>query len=121
MTVEVKEQARDAEARIHMTEPGAVKESRMESQQTPPISPSLSDPRQARMLFLLAGLLGAAIVAFLIVWLAGRDGSKPVSVPAQGGPTAVSEAQLQKLASTVKHPVYWAGSKHGAYELTRMS
>jgi hypothetical protein len=104
---------------MDMSETGAVKEIRMESQQSRSISPTLSDPRQARVLFLLAGLLGAAIVVFLIIWLAGGHSSKVVTLPQNGGPSAVSVSQLQKLASSAGHPVYWAGSKSGAYELTQ--
>jgi hypothetical protein len=120
MTTGLKQQAPTAEARMDMSETGAAKEIRMETQQARPIQTSITDPRQARVLLMLVGLLAAALAVFLIVWFVGRDGSSPVTLP-QGGLSAVSEAQLQKLASTVGHPVYWAGAKKATYELTRTS
>jgi hypothetical protein len=120
MTTGLNQQAPSAEARMDISETGAVKEIQMESHQTQ-MPQSLSDPRQVRFLVLIGGLLVAAIAVFFIVWFAGRDSKGTVALPASGGPTAVSEAQLQKLASTSGHPVYWAGAKTGAYELTSTS
>ena len=41
---------------------------------------------------------------------------------ATGRPTAASVADLQALATSLGHPVYWAGPKEGyTYELTRTS
>jgi hypothetical protein len=42
--------------------------------------------------------------------------------PAAGQPTAASVAQITALATTLGHPVYWAGPKRGfTYELTETS
>ena len=69
--------------------------------------------------------LGALLLLAVAVlgWLLLRgDGKTKITLPAPGtGPAAVSEAQLHALAKAVHHPVYWAGAKDGAYELTRTS
>lgn len=67
--------------------------------------------------------LGAAIViavaAGLIVWLALR-GNGSSSSNAKASVTAVSIAQIQNLANSVSHPIFWVGPKQGdTYELTR--
>jgi hypothetical protein len=67
--------------------------------------------------------LGALLLLAVAVlgWLLLRgDGNAKITLPPTGsGPAAVSEAQLHALAKAVHHPVYWAGAKSGAYELTR--
>jgi hypothetical protein len=76
---------------------------------------------ERRALIQLGALLCAAIVALIGLWLVQRGGGHEAAVPpANGKPTLVSRAQLEKLAASVDHPVYWAGAKDGAYELTRM-
>jgi hypothetical protein len=48
--------------------------------------------------------------------------STPGALPAAGQPTAASVAQITALATTLGHPIYWAGPKPGfTYELTETS
>lgn len=64
-------------------------------------------------------VLGLAIVvaAGVVAWLLLR-GTGGGGVPVQPA-TLVSQAQLQQLAASVDHPVYWAGPKSGySYEVT---
>ena len=93
----------------------------MESQHSQSFPPTLPDARQTRALYLLAVLLGLGVAVFLAVILIGRgSGSSTQALPKIGaGPAAVSRAQLEELAANTEHPVYWAGSRDGAYELTR--
>lgn len=96
----------------------------MESQHTQSLPPTLPDARQTRALYLLAVLVGLGVAVFLAVWLIGRGGgssnSNAQSLPKVGaGPAAVSKSQLAALAKETTHPVYWAGARDGAYELTR--
>jgi hypothetical protein len=88
--------------------------------ETPPTSlpQTMRDARQLRLLYLLLALVTAAALALFAIWIVSRGGSD-VSLPPGPAPAAVSEAQLDKLASQTDHPVYWAGAKSGAYELTR--
>jgi hypothetical protein len=67
----------------------------------------------------LVAFLGVALAAFVGIWLLLGDNEKKVVVPALGSPAAVSQAQLKALASSTKHPIYWAGPRDGTYELTR--
>jgi hypothetical protein len=91
------------------------------SEPTPP-SPPRTEPKRAWTLNLwLAALVGLALVAFIVALVVLKaGGGEQTSVPA-GGPNAVSESQLEALASKTDHPIYWAGPKSGAYELTRTS
>jgi hypothetical protein len=94
----------------------------MESQQTQSFPPTVPNARQARALYTLAALLGLAVAVLFGVWLIGRGGGSSSShaLPKVGaGPAAVSTAQLETLAKQTGHPVYWAGSRDGTYELTR--
>jgi hypothetical protein len=70
-----------------------------------------------RPLFVLGIALAAAIAAG---WLHVRsDGVTPAIQAANGVPALVSQTQLQRLATSVDHPVYWAGARPGfSYELT---
>ena len=65
----------------------------------------------------------AATVAIASVALAigcGGGGSKSSSTPTRSAPVAASVSDLQNLASSLKHPIYWAGPKKGyTYELTQ--
>jgi hypothetical protein len=67
---------------------------------------------------LAVGFVAATIVVALLL-LRGNGGS--TALPGvNAGPALVSQAQLQRLASTSNTPVYWAGAKPGySYELTR--
>lgn len=75
----------------------------------------------ARLLVLLG--VGAAIAGGAAAWFAFRgDGGTPALPAPNSGPTLVSQAQLGRLASSIDHPVYWAGPKPGfSYELTNSS
>jgi hypothetical protein len=69
----------------------------------------------------LGALLVVALVAFFVTWflVRGGNGSGSAAVPAIGKPAIVTEVQLRALAAKTKFPVYWAGPRRGAYELTR--
>ena len=74
----------------------------------------LREPRNAA----IVGLLIAAIVVVLFVVLKNNDdgNSEPA---ATNGAEGVSVSQLRSVASSVDHPVYWAGARPGKrYELT---
>jgi hypothetical protein len=85
---------------------------------TPSLTQSVRDARQLRLLFGLIALVAAAVLVLVVIWVMLR-GENNVSLPAGPAPAAVSKTQLEKLASETKHPVYWADTKPGAYELTR--
>ncbi len=81
----------------------------------------LDAPRQRRghvQLVVLAVAVAAA--AGVVGWLLLRGHSQATSVPApDSGPALVSQTQLERLASSLDHPLYWAGPKSGySYELT---
>ena len=69
-------------------------------------------------LSLAALLVGAGILVVTIFLLHGHGGGK-TTLPPIGTPAAVSESQLKHLAAQSEQPIYWAGPKAGAYELTR--
>jgi hypothetical protein len=73
----------------------------------------LREPRNAAIVGLL---LAAAIVAIFLLTKSDDDNSNP---KATGGAEAASAQSLRQVASTVDHPVYWAGERPGQkYELT---
>lgn len=74
-------------------------------------------PTNALPLFLVALLLIALISFGALLKLRGHGGK--TTLPPVGSPAAVSESQLKSLASQSSQPIYWAGPKHGTYELTR--
>ena len=80
-------------------------------------------PHRTRMLTnalplsLVAVLLIALISFGALLTLRGHEGK--TTLPPVGSPAAVSESQLKSLASESSQPIYWAGPKHGTYELTR--
>lgn len=74
-------------------------------------------PTNALPLFLVALLLIALISFGALLTLSGHGGK--TKLPPVGSPAAVSESQLKSLASQSSQPIYWAGPKHGTYELTR--
>jgi hypothetical protein len=80
-------------------------------------------PHRRRMLtnalpLSLVALLLIALISFgALLTLRGRGGK--TTLLRVGSPTAVSESQLESLASQSSQPIYWAGPKHGTYELTR--
>jgi hypothetical protein len=69
----------------------------------------------------LVVIVGAAIVAGIVVWLlvkGGDNGTSPGRAPA----SAVSQDRLEALPGKSGHDVYWAGAKRGyTYELTQTS
>jgi len=84
-----------------------------------------SRPRRSYLPIVVLGVaVGAA--ACVVAWLAlGGQGSTkglPALPAANSGPALVSQAQLERLAGSVDHPVYWAGPKSGySYEVTSTS
>jgi hypothetical protein len=68
---------------------------------------------------LIVSAIALGIAAALIIWLVVRDdgnGSSPSRAPA----TAASIRALNEFASSIGHPVYWAGSQpRFTYELSR--
>jgi hypothetical protein len=74
--------------------------------------------RKALLLPLFA-LIVIALILFAVLLLLRGHGAGKTTLPPVGTPAAVSESQLQALASQSNHRIYWAGPKNGAYELTR--
>ena len=67
--------------------------------------------------------VAVAVAASVVAWLAlrGTSHATPVIAP-NSGPALVSQAQLEGLAGSLDHPIYWAGPKKGySYELTRLT
>jgi hypothetical protein len=63
----------------------------------------------------------AAIAQFLLIGCGDSEGGSNRSKqapPAARGPVAVTLGSLRALADSVGHPIYWAGQRHGGYELT---
>jgi hypothetical protein len=78
--------------------------------------PRRLQPPQLQLLVLGAAVALAAIV---VVWMVLQGGAGKTTTLPSGGPTLVSQAQLERLAASVNYPVYWAGQKDGySYELT---
>jgi hypothetical protein len=69
----------------------------------------------------LSALLLVGLIALLVSWFFMRGGNQTQSaaLPAVGKPGIVNESQLRAFAAQSRFPVYWAGPRHGAYELTR--
>jgi hypothetical protein len=94
------------------------------SEPTPPSRQASSGrdrPAAARTTqFRIVALAVIVVVGGIVLWLALRNNgsSKPRALNA----SAVSTAQLSRLAATVGHPVFWLGPQSGdTYELTRSS
>jgi len=80
-------------------------------------------PHRTRMLtnalpLSLVAVLLIALISFGALLTLRRHEGK-TTLPPVGSPAAVSESQLKSLASESSQPIYWAGPKHGTYELTR--
>lgn len=94
----------------------------METQhQTSPTPQGMLGLKQPRLLYFVGALVAGALVALLASLFIIRGNGAKASVPPIGTPASVSAAQLKALARQTDHPVYWAGAKSGAYELTRTS
>jgi hypothetical protein len=92
----------------------------MEIQQQQPIS-RVKAPVTRNAYVQLGALLGVALLAFVVTWflIRGGNGSQKVALPPVGKPAIVTEKQLHALAAESRLPIYWAGPRSGAYELTR--
>jgi hypothetical protein len=78
-------------------------------------------PRSHVQLVVGVALAGVAALVALLLLLSSDHKSTALPAP-NTGPALVSQAQLQRLAETTSHAVYWAGPKDGySYELTRTS
>lgn len=69
--------------------------------------------------FRAGAVIVLAVVIGLILWLALRgNGSSSTSA----GVTAVTESQIESLAASVNHPIFWLGPRQGVtYELKRLA
>jgi hypothetical protein len=84
-------------------------------------TPALGRQRRVRR-FRVAALLVIAIAVGVILWLVLRDKGGSSTPSSASNATAVSVSQIQTLATSVGHPVFWVGRKAGyTYELTRTS
>jgi hypothetical protein len=73
-----------------------------------------------RPLLRIVALVVVAAAAFLIAWLVLKDDGNTSSRTATGAARTVSQAQLEDLAASTDHPVYWAGARDNmSYELTK--
>jgi hypothetical protein len=85
--------------------------------------PSRNEPLELRSAYVQLLILGLACLAAasVVVWLLLRSDGHAAPLPAVGGgPTLVSQTQLERLPAAVDHPVYWAGPRNGlSFELTR--
>lgn len=99
--------------------PGTGNSGPMETVAPPSVTPR---PRRAYVQLAVLGI-AVAIAAGVVVWLLVRGSSETAAVPApNSGPALVSQAQLERLASSLDNPLYWAGPKSGySYELTSLS
>jgi hypothetical protein len=77
--------------------------------------------RRPQHLHLLVLGLAVTVSALIVIWLVANGRSSATPAP-RSGPTIVSQAQLERFAVSLDHPVYWAGPKPGfSYELTAAS
>jgi hypothetical protein len=83
-----------------------------------PTAPAPMRKQQKALLLPMVALLVIAITLFTVLLLRGHGADK-ATLPPVGTAAAVSESQLKKLAAQSNQPIYWAGPKSGAYELTR--
>jgi hypothetical protein len=79
------------------------------------------DPKPARAMQLVAGGQLASFGS-LAPATSATTAAGPTAIGAGSGPRAASLADLESLASELRHPIYWAGPKRGyTYELTQTS
>lgn len=101
-----------------LTEPGKV------GPMTDNVVSNTLETRRVRQLHFQLGVLLVAIVlaTLVVVWLLLSGGHKTTVPAPNSGPAVVSRAQLEHLAASLDHPVYWAGPKDTfSYELTQTS
>ena len=98
----------------------------MEAHDTPnttadPLTAALAQPTRVPTNALPLSLVALLLIVLILfggsLLLRGHGGK--TTLPPVGPPAAVSESQLKSLASQSSQPIYWAGPKHGTYELTR--
>ena len=78
--------------------------------------------RRGHLPLVILGAAVAASAAVAMLLLLSEDHKTPGLPAPNSGPALVSQAQLEMLARSIPHPVYWAGPKSGySYELTRTS
>jgi hypothetical protein len=84
-------------------------------------SPQIGVRRRRLLVPLTMIALAIVLAAAAVAWFLLR-GSGGVGGPAPRAATIVTQAQLERVASQVDHPVYWAGPLAGySYELTTIS
>lgn len=85
-------------------------------------TPTAGRPARSQR-FRVGAAVALAVLAGIILWLALRDtAGVPSASPSSRKVTSATVAQLDALAASVKHPVFWAGPKNGfTYELRRTS
>jgi len=68
----------------------------------------------------IGAVLAVALAAGVAAWLVLRAGGDSTDAAGQSsGATAMTTAELGKLATSIRHPVYWLGPKPGfTYEAT---
>src|SRR5690348_563784 len=73
--------------------------------------------------FRVGAVIAVAVILGLILWLTLRDtggSSTPKTSSAASTATAVSPAQLRRLAISLGRPIFWLGRRSGTtYELTQ--
>ena len=99
-------------------------ETQVQTQQTAadarqPAAPTPMHKQQKALLVPILALLVIAFILFAVLLLVRGNGAHKTALPPVGTAAAVSESQLKTLARQSNQPIYWAGPKPGAYELTR--
>ena len=84
-----------------------------------PAAPAPIRKQQKALLLPMLVLLVIAFILFAVLLLLRGHGADKTTLPPVGTAAAVSESQLKRLATQSNQPIYWAGPKPGAYELTR--
>jgi hypothetical protein len=83
------------------------------------IAPKTWTPPRLR----IGAVVAIALVAGFVAWLLLRSDttSKPAppASPTSAVATVVPTGRLRELAATLDHPLFWAGTRPGGYELTR--
>jgi hypothetical protein len=107
---------RDHTEREARSEPGSL------GSMTQNVARGTLDSWRARQALLQVAVLAVAVAAAAVVvgWLLLRSEGGTAIPTVSGGPTLVSQTQLEDFAKTVDRPLYWAGPKDGfSLELTQ--